>query len=64
MTPKTMDKTNANATEISATTAVLAKACSTSPATGALLAIDVPRLPTRTLPSQMKYWIGKGWSRP
>ena len=60
ITPKTVDTTKASTTEIIAMTMVFMKACSTSPATGALLAIDSPRLPASTLPSQMKYWTGRG----
>ena len=43
---------------------VLPKADATSVATGRPVPIEVPKSPVRVTPSQRRYWIGNGLSKP
>jgi hypothetical protein len=64
MTPITYPVTNAIGAANIANIAVFAKASVTSRKTGRRVAIDMPKSPVRTRPSQITNCMGSGLSKP
>src|SRR5262245_12398181 len=62
--PSAMPNPKARSDADSARTRLFLSAADTSPSTGRRVTMDFPRSPCTTRPSQRRYWIGSGWSKP